>query len=45
LRLMSDAGLRSQLGRHAQEVVARDYSWDRVAAHVEQVYARVTALP
>ena len=45
LRLMSDAGLRSRLGRHAQEVVARDYSWDRVAAHVEQVYARVTALP
>jgi glycosyltransferase involved in cell wall biosynthesis len=45
LRLMGDAGLRRRLGQHAQEVIARDYSWDQVAARVEQVYARVTASP
>jgi glycosyltransferase involved in cell wall biosynthesis len=42
---MGDAGLRRRLGQHAQEVIARDYSWDQVAARVEQVYARVTASP
>ena len=45
LRLMSDAGLRRQLGQHAQDVVARAYSWDQVAARVEQVYARIIASP
>ena len=45
LRLMNDAELRRQLGKHAQDVVARDYSWDQVAARVEQVYARITASP
>ncbi len=43
LRLMGDAGLRRRLGQHAQEVIARDYSWDQVAVRVEQVYARITA--
>jgi glycosyltransferase involved in cell wall biosynthesis len=41
LRLMADADLRRRLGASAQDIVARDYSWDQVANRVEHVYARV----
>ena len=41
LRLMVDADLRRRLGACAQDIVAREYSWDQVARRVELVYARV----
>jgi glycosyltransferase involved in cell wall biosynthesis len=41
LRLMGDAALCRQLGRCAQDTVAREYSWDQAAARVERVYAHV----
>jgi glycosyltransferase involved in cell wall biosynthesis len=40
LRLMDEPALRARLGACAQQTVARDHSWDEVAARVEQVYAR-----
>lgn len=43
LRLMVDADLRRRLGACAQDIVAREYSWDQVARRVELVYARVAA--
>jgi glycosyltransferase involved in cell wall biosynthesis len=42
LRLMLDADLRRRLGSRAQDLVACEYGWDRVAQRVERVYARVT---
>jgi glycosyltransferase involved in cell wall biosynthesis len=42
LRLMADSDLRRRLGAFAQDIVAREYSWDQVARRAEQVYARVT---
>jgi len=42
LRLMADADLRRRLGDSAQDIVARDYSWDQVACRVEYVYALVS---
>jgi glycosyltransferase involved in cell wall biosynthesis len=41
LRLMADADLRRRLGACAQDIVAREYSWDQVARRVELVYARL----
>ena len=41
LRLMADADLRRRLGSCAQDIVAREYSWDQVARRVERAYARV----
>jgi glycosyltransferase involved in cell wall biosynthesis len=45
LRLMNDPALCQRLGEHAQETVARDYTWGQVAARIEQVYERVVVAP
>lgn len=42
-RLMTDETLRRDLGRHGQEKVRREYSWDRVADRVLAVYREVAA--
>jgi glycosyltransferase involved in cell wall biosynthesis len=43
VRLMRDPALAARLGEGARLFVNTHYSWDQVAARVEQVYARVLA--
>ena len=43
VRLMRDPALAARLGESARLLVSEHYSWDQVAARVEQVYARVLA--
>jgi glycosyltransferase involved in cell wall biosynthesis len=43
VRLMRDPALAARLGEGARLLVTTHYSWDQVAARVEQVYARVLA--
>ena len=43
VRLMRDLALAARLGEGARLFVNTHYSWDQVAARVEQVYARVLA--
>lgn len=42
LRLMSEPRLAAALGAAARDVVATQYTWDRTAATIEEVYADVT---
>jgi glycosyltransferase involved in cell wall biosynthesis len=44
VRLMRDPELAARLGKQARAIVTDQYSWDHVAARVEQVYARVLGL-
>jgi 1,2-diacylglycerol 3-alpha-glucosyltransferase len=39
--LMSNPGLRQQLGENARRAVNETYSWSRAAAQIEQIYADV----
>lgn len=41
--LAMDAGLRRAMGRAARELVARDYTWERVATLTEEAYAEAMA--
>jgi glycosyltransferase involved in cell wall biosynthesis len=43
VRLMRDPALAARLGESARLLVSKHYSWDQVAARIEQVYARVLA--
>ncbi|MGO8828089.1 MAG: glycosyltransferase family 4 protein [Steroidobacteraceae bacterium] len=43
VRLMRDPALADRLGKSARLLVSKHYSWDQVAARVEQVYSRVLA--
>lgn len=40
-RLLADAGLREQLGRQAHADAATNYTWERVALPVREVYRRI----
>jgi glycosyltransferase involved in cell wall biosynthesis len=37
-RLLTDRGLAGRLGASAREQARRDFSWDQIAARVEEVY-------
>ena len=45
VRLIRDPELAARLGECARALVTAEYSWDQVAARVEQVYARVLSPP
>jgi glycosyltransferase involved in cell wall biosynthesis len=45
VRLMRDNALAARLGDGARLLVSKHYSWDQVAARVEQVYASVLGRP
>lgn len=44
LRLMADEALAASIGARARAFVSEHYSWDQVAARVEQVYACLPGL-
>ena len=42
-RLLGDSDARSAMGTHGRELVRSRFTWDRVAAEMEQHYARIAA--
>jgi glycosyltransferase involved in cell wall biosynthesis len=42
-RLLSDAGARVAMGKRGRELVQSRFTWDRVAAEMEQHYARIAS--
>lgn len=42
-RLLSDSGARTAMGKRGRELVQSRFTWDRVAADMEQHYARIAA--